>query len=155
MKTALTTVKASKKSRDTSLLWVEKTLVISCCGQWLKLPSAVVSLLCWCLGELNWLFQSPFQMNDPFLNNFPDIFDPFLFCFNTGCLKFHKAERQRLDHVLTSHAEESWSADECHDLLFVLSAALLQLLEYLVTPGNWEHSDQTHLANNSKVAKSG
>lgn len=33
MKTALTTVKTSKKSTDTSLLWVEKTLVISCCGQ--------------------------------------------------------------------------------------------------------------------------
>lgn len=115
MKTALTTVKTSKKSTDITLQWVEKTLVISCCGERLKLPSAVVSLLCWRLGELNWLFQSSFQMNDPFLNNFPDIFDPFLFCFNTGCLKFHKAERQKLYHILSSCVEESWSADECHD----------------------------------------
>lgn len=54
-------------------------------------------------------------MNDPFLNNFPDIFDPFLFCFNTGRLKFHKAEGQRLYHVLSSCVEESWLADDCHD----------------------------------------
>lgn len=38
-------------------------------------------------------------MDNSFLDDFSDIFDPLLFCFNTRCLKFHKAERQTFYHI--------------------------------------------------------
>lgn len=53
-------------------------------------------------------------MDNPFLNDFPDVFDPFLFCFNTGRLKFHKRKTDTLSHSqrITFYVEESWLADK-------------------------------------------
>lgn len=54
------------------------------------LPLTIVPLFSWCFGELNWLLQSSFQVNDPFLNHLTYVLDPLLLGFYVGSLESHR-----------------------------------------------------------------
>lgn len=61
-----------------------------CWGQRRWLPLTIVPLFGWCFGELNWLLQSSFQVDDPLLNHLAYVLDPFLLGFYVGGLECHR-----------------------------------------------------------------
>lgn len=59
-------------------------------GERCWLPLTIVPQFGWCFGELDWLLQSSFKMDDPFLNHFSNVLDPLLLGFDVGSLERHR-----------------------------------------------------------------